>query len=413
MEALPTYVLTIRLQCSELQNTLPGIFLDPDSSQYDQLINDRWSGTSVLHPGCVVLAQSAEDVSKAMKAIVANGCEFAVRGGGHNANKGANSIDCGVSIDLSRLNHTALASDRSFVSLGAGTTWGQAYNAFNSSNIGFPGGICEDVSVGGISLGGGQSLFQPKVGWVVDNILNYELVLASGEIVNANQTSRADLFKALKGGNTNFGIVTKVDLAAFEFDGLWGGEIFVSLHGPGPTPRDEIVDKITQATVDFTAANHLDPDSGVQLMTAYLSNSRDRLVVAAFGNTKGVENPPSLQPFAALPNQIRKTAGYIKLADFVHQVSELQPKGFREVTASITISNDFATLREIWDATDAVFKALPRKEEVDWMVSFLPQPKIQQSFAALRGGNSLGLEDVEEDQIGKPLPFYPISRDTN
>jgi len=154
---------------------------------------------------------------------------------------------------------------------------GQAYNAFNSSNIGFPGGICEDVSVGGISLGGGQSLFQPKVGWAVDNILNYELLLASGEIVNANQTSRPDLFKALKGGNTNFGIVTKVDLAAFVFDGLWGGEIFVSLHGPGATPRDEIVDKITQATVDFTATNHLDPDSGVQLI--YIRRSHIKYVI--------------------------------------------------------------------------------------------------------------------------------------
>ncbi len=339
-----------------------------------------------------------------MKVIVANQCEFVVRGGGHNANIGANSIDNGVSIDLSRLNHTSLAADRSFVSLGAGTTWGQAYDAFNSSNIGFPGGICEDVSAGGVSLGGGQSLFQPKVGWATDNIVNYEVVLASGDIVNANQTSSPDLYKALKGGNTNFGVVTKVDIAAFDFDGFWGGEIFVGLNTPGAN-RSDLITKLTQATVDFTANNHLDRDTAVQLMTVYLAGNKGQIVNAAFGNTAGVENPPSLAPFAALPNQVKNSGAHVKLADFVHQVSAFQVKGFRQTTASLTMSNDFATMREIWDATDAVYDKLPQKDKVDWMVSFIPQPKVQQTFAALRGGNSLGLADVQEDQIGtSPLP---------
>lgn len=371
----------------------------------------------MLHPGCVVAAQSADDISKTMKVIVANQCKFAVRGGGHNANVGANSIDNGVSIDLSRLNQTSLAADRSFVSLGGGTTWGQAYDAFNSSNIGFPGGICEDVGAGGISLGGGQSVFQPKVGWVIDNIVNYEVVLASGEIVNANQTSRSDLYKALKGGNTNFGVVTKVSIAAFDFDGLWGGEIVVGLDTPGAN-RSDLITKITQATIDFTANNHLDTDTAILLMTAYLAGKKGQIVTTAFGNTKGVENPPSLKPFAALPNQVKNSAAHVKLADFVHQVSAFQPKGFRQTTASLTISNDFKTMREIWDATDAVYDALPEKDKVDWMVMFVPQPKIQQTFAALRGGNSLGLADVEDDQIGVlhpplPLPMTMPGVDTN
>lgn len=43
-----------------------------------------------------------------------------------------------------------------------------------------------------------------------------QVVLASGRIVNANLTSYPDLFAALKGGSSNFGIVTSFDLKVFK-----------------------------------------------------------------------------------------------------------------------------------------------------------------------------------------------------
>jgi FAD/FMN-containing dehydrogenase len=55
--------------------------------------------------------------------------------------------------------------------------------------------------------------------------VNFEVVLASGQIVNANATSRSDLFTALKGGQNNFGIVTRFDLRAFPATKIWGGRI--------------------------------------------------------------------------------------------------------------------------------------------------------------------------------------------
>ncbi len=43
-----------------------------------------------------------------------------------------------------------------------------------------------------------------------------QVVLASGRIVNANLTSHPDLFAALKGGSSNFGIVTSFEMKVFE-----------------------------------------------------------------------------------------------------------------------------------------------------------------------------------------------------
>lgn len=88
----------------------------------------------------------------------------------------------GIVVDLSFLNATTLSADRIFVSLGVGGTWGNAYTALNGTGVAFPGGRVKSAGIGGLTLGGGHSWLTPKVGWVADNVLNYETVLALGEL---------------------------------------------------------------------------------------------------------------------------------------------------------------------------------------------------------------------------------------
>ena len=42
-------------------------------------------------------------------------------------------------------------------------------------------------------------------------VVNWEIVLADGTIVNANSKKDADLWKAQKGGSGNLGFVTRID----------------------------------------------------------------------------------------------------------------------------------------------------------------------------------------------------------
>jgi FAD/FMN-containing dehydrogenase len=67
------------------------------------------------------------------------------------------------------------------------------------------------------------SFTSPERGWSCDSVVNYQIVLASGEIVNVNATARSDLFAALKGGQSNFGIVTRFDLQTYPTGPIWGG----------------------------------------------------------------------------------------------------------------------------------------------------------------------------------------------
>lgn len=137
----------------------------------------------------------------------------AVKSGGH-ASTEINNIDLGVTIDLSYLNATSYDPSTNIASVQTGGRWRDVYAELQKDNVVVAGGRDGGVGVGGFLLGGGISFFQAAIGYSCDTIVNYEVVLANGSIVNANKTSNSDLFKALKGGGSNFGIVTRFDLTA-------------------------------------------------------------------------------------------------------------------------------------------------------------------------------------------------------
>ncbi|KAF4620240.1 hypothetical protein G7Y89_g14580 [Cudoniella acicularis] len=54
-----------------------------------------------------------------------------------------------------------------------------------------------------------------------DNVKNFEVVLADSSVVSANADENPDIFRALKGGGSNFGIVTRFDLFTKPSHQLW------------------------------------------------------------------------------------------------------------------------------------------------------------------------------------------------
>lgn len=75
-------------------------------------------------------------------------------------------------------------------------------------------GRAASVGVGGLITGGGVS-FSPRYGYVAENVEDFEVVLAGGEVVHANAETNADLRLALRGGSNNFGIVTSFTMRTF------------------------------------------------------------------------------------------------------------------------------------------------------------------------------------------------------
>ncbi len=294
-------------------------------SEFQTVHSGRWSTTSILTPDCIFRPSSAEQLSAAVKVLATTNCQFAVKSGGHSPIPGANDINYGVSIDLQYLNQTSLAPDRSFVSLGAGGNWINAYHAFAGDGVGFPGGLCGTTGIGGVTIGGGQSPFSAKVGWAVDNVLNFEIVLADGEIVNANATSNSDLFRAQKGGGFNFGVVTRIDMAAFDHSNeLWGGEILIR-----STPATEQV--ALKATINYTKQNNDNVDAMLQTVFFYYNNGTAVIdfILAAMDSAT---NPEIFKPFTSMKSQIGNTVSSRTLTSFITELIPTQPSGYRLVS---------------------------------------------------------------------------------
>lgn len=212
-------------QCNALISLLgaDNVFL-PGSTEYNESIASYFSPqASAVHPLCFVTPQTVADVSAVVKSLTSNGDSpsFAVRGGGHMWIPKASNSDGGVTVDLRGLNSVDLSDDHSSVSVGGGATWDLIYNKLDPLGLSVAGGRVAGVGVSGLTLGGGISYFGPRHGWTCNQATSFEVVLADGSIVQANAQQNADLWKGLRGGANNFGIVTGMDLVTFKQGPLW------------------------------------------------------------------------------------------------------------------------------------------------------------------------------------------------
>ncbi|KAJ4367700.1 hypothetical protein N0V83_007285 [Neocucurbitaria cava] len=94
-------------------------------------------------------------------------------------------------------------------------------------------------------------------------VLEYEIVFSNGTIGHINGENFPDIFKALKGGGNNFGVVTNYRLQAHPQGNIWGGNL-VFLRTP---EKDK---KLLQAVRDWTEYN--EDEKAAVIVTAERAN---------------------------------------------------------------------------------------------------------------------------------------------
>jgi FAD/FMN-containing dehydrogenase len=182
------------------------------------------------HSPCAVAVESAADVAAAVDFARERGVGLVIKGAGHDY-LGRSSAPESLLIWTHRMRditvHDAFRPAGTggpgvpAISVGAGTRWLEAYQAAAAHGRYVQGGGCVTVgAAGGFPLGGGFGSFSRRYGTAAGNVLEAEVVLASGEIVVANEAQHADLFWALRGGGGGtFGVVTRLTMRTYPVPG--------------------------------------------------------------------------------------------------------------------------------------------------------------------------------------------------
>ncbi|KAF2677431.1 FAD-binding domain-containing protein, partial [Lentithecium fluviatile CBS 122367] len=202
----------------------------PSSDVYETETKAMWSQAAWLNPSAVFVPSSPQQLADAVALMAQSNVSFSVRSGGHMPVPGHASLHGkGVLIGTTRLTGMRLVSlpndfDAPYLAVGPGHNWKDIYDFLGPHDLIAVGGRV--VGVGSsLLLGGGISFFSGMYGFAANNVVNFEILLASGEIISANRRSHPDLFWALKGGSNNFGIVVRYDIKVYPEGNLWGGAV--------------------------------------------------------------------------------------------------------------------------------------------------------------------------------------------
>ncbi|KAL9124410.1 MAG: hypothetical protein Q9217_006252, partial [Psora testacea] len=413
--------------CSTLESQLPGQVSYPKDAPYDASINSYFYQQARLAPQCIVFPKSASDVSRIVKTIAGMRAKAAVRGGGHTPIANVANIDNAITIDLSDMNAVSLdpayaldlpstkndsgsspglpsssaASTTPFVpnsasfgeggplstpnilSAGGGATWGDVYQKLDSTGLISIGGRGTSLGVGGLTTGGGISFYLGQRGFACDNVVNMEVVLADGSIVNANTLQRPDLFRALKGGSNNFGIVTRFDLKTYSQGQLWGG--FIAY--PGSTVPQQL-----SAFERFMQLAKSDSNAEIICAIGYVGAYKSVIVSVGLHYTKPVANPSIFQPFTAIQPQLSNSIRIGENIDFVNEVESKQARNSRGMNVNTVFIPTAAIIEKVyqlWSSTTDSIKTIPG------IAYFL----IFQRMPVTKPGNALGLESSDDPLV--------------
>jgi FAD/FMN-containing dehydrogenase len=205
-------------------NGFVGQLIAADDARYDEA-RKVYNAMIDKRPALIARCAGPADVAKAIAFAREHDLPLAVRGGGHNG-AGLGSVDDGVVIDLSLMRDVQVDPQARTVRVGGGCTWGEVDRATNEHGLATPSGIISTTGVGGLTLGGGLGHLTRKCGLAIDNLLEAEIVLASGERVRASAGEHPDLFWAIRGGGGNFGVVTSFLFRLHDVGTVIGGPTF-------------------------------------------------------------------------------------------------------------------------------------------------------------------------------------------
>jgi len=306
-------------------------------------------------------------------------------------NQGFSSTSSGVVLSLAQLNEITLDKPRGTVTLGTGNRWGDVYRALAPHGFAVAGGRGSSVGVGGLSLGGGFSFFLYEHGFSCDNIVEYTVATAKGEVFSVTETAHPELFLALKGSGAPFVLVLSFTYKLILLEdpaGVVYGGAMMSGHKALPAVLD---------SVTAIASGNEDVKAHVLTLVFYTFGNDEKTVISTiptnyvFYQRPLADTPAALQPLVDAHNfdLLHSTVGNRSIASITDEIVA-QGEGMRQFMLQWTIV----------DPTTEVVAEMERitREEVAKTMLVVPEFVVVLTLvpigaeAVRKGRNVLGLE---------------------
>jgi FAD/FMN-containing dehydrogenase len=157
-----------------------------------------WNGVVARVPALAIQPTSVPEVVAAVGFARDHGLLLSVKGASRSA-AGTSAAERAVTLDLSRMREVAIDLDAGLVHAGPGC---------------LPGEVERAAQVHGLA-----------VTWQSDDLEEVEIVAADGSVRIANRDENADVFRALRGGARDVGVVTRLTFRLAPRDRGHGGPV--------------------------------------------------------------------------------------------------------------------------------------------------------------------------------------------
>ncbi|KAG8957291.1 hypothetical protein FRC03_010292, partial [Tulasnella sp. 419] len=150
---------------------------------------------------------------------------------------------------------------------------------------------CSQVGVVGHLIGGGIGISLGLHGLALDNLISATVVLANGDIVKASESEHSDLFWGIRGGGSNFGVITEIAIQLHDQRADIYSCTFIYL----PEQLPAVIEQLAK----WRSVQQ--PDEFISMV--YARNPQDKqpiLALGAYKNDSQASGDAAFQAFAAL-----------------------------------------------------------------------------------------------------------------
>ncbi len=181
--------------------------ITPSDTDYDEarLVYNRMHN---MFPALIIRTLNVDILRAVMAYAFRHHLILAIRGGGHHIG-GFGTCDGGIVLDFSPFKTIQIDTKTNTVTVEPGVCLEDIDEALSTKGFIVPTGTVSQTGIAGLTLGGGIGWLTGRYGLTCDQLVGADVLLADGQLVQAEDASHHPLLWGLRGGGGNFGIVLK------------------------------------------------------------------------------------------------------------------------------------------------------------------------------------------------------------